>query len=85
MADDASTPALQKFKIVTRGGQHYDIIFPGDMRMLLMHIKAQGEFMNPQLWVPLVEISHVINVSSFGEEAGANVVPMFQGPTDAPQ
>lgn len=73
-------PPTHKFKIVTKLGMHYDVLYAGDMAGLAAHLKVMGHFMNPQLWVPLDQISHLIDLTvAEGAPAGAgdNVVSMF--------
>lgn len=49
-----------KFKIVTKLGMHYDVLYPGEMNDLMMSVRGMGWFMNPLIYIALENISHIL-------------------------
>lgn len=67
-----------KFKLVTKLGMHYDILFPGEMSDLAIAIRSVGYFMNPAIYVQHDCLSHILAISA-GQQAegeGGNVTTL---------
>ena len=65
----------RKYKIVTRVGLHYDVLYAGEMSALAMSIRSVGYFMSPVIYVAHDEISHILAIPPGQQEGDGTVTP----------
>lgn len=66
----------QKFKIVTKLGMHYDVLWQGDMKDIVTWLRLLGYFMSPAIYVERDAISHILSFAAEQTGEGATVTPL---------